>query len=64
MGWQSAMVSNGAEGACALKRAEFLPAQHLRDGAQPVRALGMPQRRQMIQTGGMGDEQGGHADSI
>jgi hypothetical protein len=47
----------------ARQRGEFRPGQDLVDRTQPVRPLGVPQRRQMIEAGGMGDEQGRHGAS-
>ena len=58
---QSATTSSGARGACSrASMLEPLVLQRLLDGAQAVRPLGMAGGRQVIEAGGMGDEEGGH----
>ena len=44
----------------ARQRLEALVLKRLLDGTQPVGALGMAERRLVIEAGGMGDEQRGH----
>ena len=41
----------------ARQRIEALLAEHLGDRAQPVGPLGMARRRQMVETGGVGQKQ-------
>ena len=61
IGCASAMVSSGARGASiARQRLEALVLERLLDGAQPVGPLGMAGRIDVIEAGGMGDEQRGH----
>ena len=55
------MISSGASGACTRSQhLEALVLQRLLDGAQPVRPLGVSGGREVVEAGGMGDEQSGH----
>ncbi len=48
----------------ARQRHEALVLEHALDRAQPVRTLRMAERRQMLEAGVMGDEQGQHAAQV
>ena len=55
------MTSSGAAGACdPRQRLKLFRLERALDGAQPVGPLGMAARRQVIETGGMGDQERGH----
>ena len=55
------MISSGRHRRLlARQQLEPLVRQRFLDGAQAVRPLGMAGRGQMIEAGGMADEQGGH----
>ncbi len=53
------MISNGAIGACSrASDMEPLVLQRLLDGAQTIRPLGMAERGQVIEAGGMAEKRG------
>ena len=58
------MVSSGARGASTrASDLKFLRLERALDGAKPVGPLGMTERRQVFETGGVGDQQRGHEHS-
>ena len=48
----------------ARQRLEFLGLERALDGAQPVRPLGMTERGEMVETGGMADDESGHVSHL
>ena len=57
------MVSSGAAGASTrTEQLEPLVLERALDGAQPVRPLRMAERREVVEAGRVGNEEGGHRD--
>ena len=53
-------LERGARRLDARERLEALVLERAVDGAQPVRPLGMAGRREVLEAGGVGDEERGH----